>query len=130
MLKTARRILREKRLDFDKIKAGPKNTNDYRTVALLEFVSDWIEKHSVSERLIMLKRRAGEIKNESNPETKRGFLYKVPGNYQEGGWHNPYHMIVYNPERINDPLPLLIALGYEVWTYGGYTYVALVRKNI
>lgn len=129
MLKTARRILKEKHLDFDKIKAGPKDTNEYRTVALIEFISEWIEKRPIGERLTILKRRAGEIRNEANPETIRGFLYKTPNNYQEGSWHNPYYMIVYDPDKINDPLSLLVALGYEVWTYAGYTYVGLVRKN-
>ncbi len=129
MLKTARRILKEKGLDYDRIKSGPKDSKEYLAVSLVEFISEWIESRPIGERLAIMKRRAGEVRNTANPETKRGYLYKVPGNYKEGTWYNEYTTVIFDPDKMIDPVPILVALGYAVWTNMGMTYVGLVRKN-
>lgn len=130
MIKTARQILRERELDIDVMRESEPGSKTRVTAAILDYITAWFESHPTGDKLLLYRLPDSEIPNEKNSEWKRGFLYKVAGNFSfSRGKKNEIPLIVFSKHKSMDPTPFLIALGYQVWTYNGRTYVSLIRKN-
>lgn len=130
MIKTARQILKERGLDIDVMRKSPEGSKSRLTAGLLDYITSWMEDHATGEKIQLYRLPDDKRADDRNSEWKRGFLYKVAGNYSfSRGKRNDVPLIVYDKSRVMDPAPFLIALGYQVWTYMGKMYVSLIKKN-